>query len=140
MSGGRTFVDTNVLVHLVDATDPGKQNRSRELVGALVDEGTLVLSTQVLLELYATATRKLDPRLPEPVALQMVDGFSKCVVVPADGALVLRAVRRGQVARLSVRDAMIVEAALEAGCSRILSEDLHDGGRVGGPVIENAYA
>jgi predicted nucleic acid-binding protein len=36
-------------------------------------------------------------------------------------------------------DALIVAAALEAGCTRLYSEDLQDGQRIGALTIENPF-
>jgi predicted nucleic acid-binding protein len=48
--------------------------------------------------------------------------------------------RTFQSATLSFWDALIVEAALEGNCKRILSEDLQAGRRFGELVVENPFA
>jgi len=42
-------------------------------------------------------------------------------------------------AQLSLWDAMIIEAARQAGCDRVLTEDLSDGQVVSGVRIENPF-
>lgn len=42
--------------------------------------------------------------------------------------------------RYSFYDALIIGAALTAGCTRIYSEDLHNGQRIDGLVIVNPFA
>jgi predicted nucleic acid-binding protein len=54
--------------------------------------------------------------------------------------MVFRAISRSRRHTLSLWDALIVEAALARGCTRLLSEDLQDGRRFGGLVVENPFA
>ena len=69
MSG--EFVDTNVLVYAHDRTAGVKWEKAV----ALLDEGSGLLSTQVLMEFFASATRKLPRRLDERIAAQVVEDF-----------------------------------------------------------------
>jgi predicted nucleic acid-binding protein len=41
--------------------------------------------------------------------------------------------------RYSFYDALIIAAALEAGCTRLLSEDMQHGQRIEGMTIENPF-
>ena len=41
--------------------------------------------------------------------------------------------------RLSFYDSLIVAAALEAGCKRLLTDDMQDGQRIEGLRIENPF-
>jgi predicted nucleic acid-binding protein len=54
----RRFFDTNVLVYAHDAREPGKRDVSRELVAQAMGDNEFVLSTQVLVEFYATTVRR----------------------------------------------------------------------------------
>jgi predicted nucleic acid-binding protein len=62
------------------------------------------------------------------------------MTIPTDPSLVKAAVALSQSARLSLWDALIVEAASTAGCDRILTEDLRHGARIGEVRIENPFA
>jgi predicted nucleic acid-binding protein len=53
------FVDTNVLVYAHDRSAGTKRERSVELVKRLTENGSGVLSIQVLADFYITATKKL---------------------------------------------------------------------------------
>src|SRR5215208_459886 len=90
---GRTFFDTNVLVYLFDADSPAKQARARELFAEQARSGRIVLSPQVLQELYVTVTRKLARPLPSGEALSVLVQLSVFSLVAVDGALILRAVQ-----------------------------------------------
>lgn len=131
----RVFVDTNLLVYQFDAGEPEKQTAARRL---LTDsEHTFVISTQVLLELYVVITRRLQPSVSLEAAQRVITTLSRLPVVPADARLVLRAVTTSAHHQLSIWDAMIVEAAAEAACDEIWSEDLAPGTKLRGVVISN---
>lgn len=56
------FVDTNILVYLQDKSAPVKQSCAKVWITFLAHHRSARISFQVLLELYATLTRKLEPR------------------------------------------------------------------------------
>lgn len=97
----------------------------------------IVISTQVLSEFYWVVTRKLklDPRAAREGVRQM----AMLRVVPIDDRLVLRATDTALTSRLSIWDALIVEAAATAGSNRLLSEDLNDGQIVRDVRIVNPF-
>jgi predicted nucleic acid-binding protein len=135
----RTFFDTNVLVYLFDADSPAKQDRARQVFGEQTRSGRIVLSAQVLQELYVTITRKLARPLPAEDALSALVQLSTLPLITADGALILRAVELHQQAGLSFWDALIVQAALEGRCRTLLSEDMQHGRKFGELTILNPF-
>jgi predicted nucleic acid-binding protein len=134
----RTFFDTNVLVYLFDGRAPRKQQVAEQLVAAHMRNGTLVISTQVLLELYAVLTRKRG--LDATYARSIIEPFAAEEVVPATADLVTRALELSASHRLSHWDAMIVRAAQAAECATLLSEDLQAGARFGSLVVLDPFA
>jgi predicted nucleic acid-binding protein len=136
----RLFVDTNVIVYLFDTDSPTKRQRAREIFEAEGPAGRLVLSTQVLQEFFVAVTRKLEHPLPEAEAEATAKDLAALDVVEVDVPMVLRAISLARRHTLSLWDALIVEAALVRGCVRLLSEDLQDGRRFGGLVVENPFA
>lgn len=133
------FFDTNVLVYLFDRRAPQKQRRARDLFQAHSADGTLLLSTQVLQEFYVTVTHKLSAPLGGPEALGAVRRFAAFSLTQVDAELIARAAARSQREMFSLWDALIVEAALAGGASRLLSEDLQHGQKVSGLVVENPF-
>ena len=132
MSG--SFLDTNVLLYLVSA-DTAKADRAEALVAL---GGTI--SVQVLNELAHVARRKMAFDWPE--TRDLLEALSALLdVVPLsvethETGLTLAA-RHG----FSIWDAMIVAAALLAGCDRLWSEDMHDGLVIDGRLtIANPFA
>lgn len=131
------FLDTNVVVYAYDVADPAKQARS---ISVLEAGQRLVVSTQVLLEAWWVLTRRLAEPLSEHDASEVIDTLSRLPVVHTDPELVRRAIRTARSSQLAVWDALIIEAAKSAGCSRLLSEDLQDGHDYGGVIVENPFA
>ena len=136
----RVFVDTNVFVYLFDAGAPAKQQRAREVVTELARVRSLVLSSQVLSELFVTVTRKLAEPLPTEQALRVLDDLASFPVVAVDAALVQRAAARSTVEHVSYWDALILEAAIDAGAATVYSEDLHPGRAYQGVTVEDPFA
>jgi predicted nucleic acid-binding protein len=136
----RVFVDTNVLVYLFDAQEPTKQVRAREIVSELARNSSLVVSSQVLSELYVTVTRKLAYPLEASAALRALADLAVYPVVAVDAALVLRAAARAVAEQVAYWDALILEAAVEAGAGTVYSEDLQHGRTYQGVAVRDPFA
>ena len=133
---GRTFLDTNILVYLVDGGHPAKQAAARRAFDEL-EPGSVVLSTQVLQEFHWNATRKLVPPMPTAAAARFVLDLSAHRVVTVDVPLILAAISRTTSDPVDFWDALILEAALEAGCDRLYSEDFQHGRLFGALQVVN---
>ena len=131
------FFDTNVLVYVFDRAESIKQARAQDLVTAHMTARDMVLSTQVLQELYVTLTRK--KQLGAADALEVVTTFAQERIVPASADLVLRGLALSQQRQLSAWDALIVQAALQAGCTTLYSEDFQNGARFDELVVLNPF-
>ena len=132
------FFDTNVLVYLVDGHDPARQAIARERISAHILDRSLVISTQVLQEFYVTVVRQ---RLLQPEdAVEMVALLSQERVMPSSGDFVLRGITLARHHGISLWDALVVRAAIEAECEVLLSEDLQDGMRFGELRVLNPFA
>ena len=125
-----TFIDTNVLAYAHDASETGKQPVARAQLEALWRARTGVLSTQVLQEFYAVATRKLAMPMHRTTARKIVALYAEWPVVQVDVPLVLAASELEERHTLSFWDALIVEAAARSGATRLLTEDLQPGRRI----------
>ena len=136
----RTFVDTNVLAYLFDDGEPEKQEIARQRLEDEHDARELVVSTQVLQELYVCLTKGRDPVATPALAREAVRNAAKLTVLQVDAPLIFEAIDESRRNRISFWDALIVRAAVSGGCSRLLSEDLNDGQAFGAIVIENPFA
>ncbi len=137
--GGRTFVDTNVLLYAHDASETEKQPIARALLEDLWADGSGALSTQVLQEFYVVATRKFTPPMRRSEAREIVALYATWHVVQVDVGLILDATTLEERAQSSFWDALIVEAARRAGAMRLVSEDLQGGRAIAGVAIENPF-
>jgi predicted nucleic acid-binding protein len=132
----KVFLDTNVLVYSVDQSDAGKRKRARELLAAAANA---TISAQVLNEFYVVVTRKIAVPLAQRQAEAAVGELARIPCVPIDAGLVQAAMVAGRKWQLSHWDALVVEAARQAGCGRVLTEDLATGANYDGVVIDNPF-
>ena len=107
------------------------------MIAESIAQDTFVSSTQVLVEFYVTALRK--KLLHGDEALGLVRLWSGHDTVVASPDLLLRGLELHQEHSLSVWDALVVQAALEARCDVLLSEDLQHLRRFGELTIENPF-
>ena len=120
MSAADNFIDTSVLLYLLSA-EAAKAERVEEL---LVAGGTI--SVQVLNEFAAVATRKLRMSIAD---IREILGTVRtvCGVEPVAAATHDRALDLAERYGFSFYDAVLVAAAILAGCSRLYTEDLQHG-------------
>jgi predicted nucleic acid-binding protein len=129
----RPFLDTNVLVYAILSDDPRRAAAER-----IIDAGGTI-SVQVLNEFTSVARGKLKrPWIKIEATLQLikskVDRIRSLTVATHDRASAL-ARDHGY----SFYDALIVAAALEAGCDALLTEDMQDGRTINGLTIRNPF-
>ena len=133
----RRFFDTNVLIYSRDPDDAAKRSIARALIEESLEDESFVVSTQVLVEFYATSVRR---RLLGPVqALDLVRFWGAHDTVAHTAELVTRGLELHQAHTLSIWDGLIVQAALDARCDLLLSEDLQDGRRFGNLEVANPF-
>jgi predicted nucleic acid-binding protein len=129
------FLDTNVLVYSLVADDP-----RAAIATALLEQGGAI-SVQVLNEFTSTAIRKLKRSWSDVTAA--LAAFRRLLPnpLPVTSAMHEAALEIAQRDRLSFYDALIVAAALEAGCSTLLTEDMQQGRVIDGRLtIQNPFA
>lgn len=125
MSAAERFFDTNILLYLLSA-DETKANRSEEELSA-----GGVVSVQVLNEFASVASRKLNMSFAE-IREALTGIRAVCKVVPLSEQTHDLGLKVAERYGLSVYDAMIVAAALLAGCKTLVSEDMQDGQTIDG--------
>ncbi len=135
-----TFFDTNVFVYQLDPTDKRKHKVAEALVrGAMADESACI-SYQVVQECLNTVLRKAEVAMTPERARQYLDlVLLPLMKVGASPALYQRALDVQTRWRFSFYDSLIVAAALSAGCSRLLTEDLQHGQRIESLTVENPF-
>lgn len=131
------FFDTNVLLYCTDKQSPAKQAIALNLVEKHSATGQAVISTQVLIELYNVLVNK--QKVPAHLAAELVSNYALWPVVESDLVLVQSAIARTLDQRISIWDAMVVEAANRCGADTLLSEDMSDGTRYGATTVVNPF-
>jgi predicted nucleic acid-binding protein len=133
----RHFFDTNVLVYSQDAREPGKREVARVMIGEAIGADAFVVSTQVLVEFYAVCVRR--KLLGPGRALGLVQLWSEHDTVSQTPELVMRGLALHQAHSISMWDALIVQAALDARCDVLWSEDLQHGRRFGNLEVHDPF-
>ncbi len=137
----RAFLDTNVLVYAVDEADERRRAIARDLLarGADGDGGGFVISTQVLSE-FLVAVRRLEIPVSEDVALDIVRDLAASVEIHVPSvADIIGAAERAVREKIHHYDALIVQAAVSAGCDVLITEDLQDGRRFDGVTVTDPF-
>jgi predicted nucleic acid-binding protein len=140
MPDDKTFIDTNVLVYAYDRSAGVKRDIARQIFSELWESGKGALSVQVLQEFFVTITKKVKRPLGLEEARETVADLLKWEIVANDGESILRAIAVLERHKLSFWDAMIIQAALKAGATTLLTEDLTDGVMIDGLKITNPFA
>jgi predicted nucleic acid-binding protein len=133
------FFDSNVVLYLFD-TDLRKRSIARQLVNTSLDNEAHI-SFQVVQEVLHRLSSGTPPRaLPEEIDRVLSEIlFPLWDVLPTEG-LYRSALQLKQRYRYSFYDSLIIAAALEAGCTRLYSEDLQHGQRIERLTIVNPFA
>ena len=137
MSVAKAFFDTNILLCMYGGGDPTKQAKAAELFRVHTRTARAVLSTQVVQEFYAVATRKLG--MARDVAGRIVRSLLGLPLVVIDADSILTALAVEERYRISFWDALIVAAAEAARAQALYTEDLNDGQQYGQVVARNPF-
>lgn len=133
------FFDTNILLYAIDASAPARRERALERLARAAQDGTIVLSTRVLQEFYAVATRRRQPPLPSAEAAAQVQRLCAFQVMGSSAQSVQAAIALAQTHQLAWWDVLILEAALRADADVLVSADGQAGRRFGRLAVENPF-
>ena len=133
----RAFFDTNVFVYAFSDQDATKGAQAIRLIERHRDDGTLVISTQVLVETFNVLARKRKA-VAEDV-LDILRLLADEEVFAPTARTTLKALELATQHGLTPWDAMIVQAAIDADCAVLYSEDMQGGRRFGRLEIINPF-
>ena len=117
----KDFLDTNVLIYAV-----AKDDARASTAEALLASGGMI-SVQSLNEFVSVARRKLGMSWKEVKEFLELIGILCPKPVPVSADIHKAAVVIAEKYRYGIYDALIVSAAIEAGCKTLYSEDMQDG-------------
>lgn len=135
------FIDSNVFVYLFDDTDERKRRSARRIVEYGLQSNSAGISYQVVQETLNAVT---SPKMAAPMGAEDAKNFMGEMLTPLwrispSPALYRRALDVRSRYRYGFYDSLIIAAALDAGCTRLLSEDMQDGQKIEGLTIENPF-
>lgn len=134
----RYLVDSNVLVYTLDARDPGKRERAKEVIRGVALSGSAALPVQSLSELSNVCLRKLEPALePRKVRQEVERLYTAFEVIPLTAPVVMEALRGVDEHQFSYYDAQIWATARLAQIPVVLSEDFNPGATLEGVSFLN---
>jgi predicted nucleic acid-binding protein len=133
----KTFIDTNILVYLLDNRNRNKQEICRSIVKEISLSNEAVISNQVLQEFYVVTTLKLkiDPHLVKSI----IHSFKNMEIISIGTELIDEAIDINIQYGISFWDSLIIAAAESAKCSKLLSEDLSDNQHIRKLTIVNPF-
>jgi predicted nucleic acid-binding protein len=128
----KAFFDTNIIVYAQQSGIKAETARK------VLDQGGIV-SVQVLNELASVLSRKFRKSWPDVEdaladVLELVDQVLPLTLDTHKQGVVLAAKHS-----ISIYDALIIAAAIDANCDRLFSEDMQHGRKFGGLEIVNPF-
>ena len=134
------FIDTNMFIYQLEALDERKTATADRIIRLGIERGDACISFQVVQECLNIMLRKAAI----PLDTDQTRSYLETVLAPllqvsASLSLYHSALDIQARYRYGFYDALIIAAALEAGCTRLYSEDLQHGQRIERLTIENPF-
>ncbi len=132
------FIDSNVFIYLFDRKNAEKRRIAHNLIESAIDNDTGVISYQVVQETLSVMTMKLNSPPRE------AQDFLATVLVPMWKSMPSEALY-GHAIGIQARyqfgfyDSLIVAAALDAGCTRLYTEDMQHGQQIEDLIVTNPF-
>lgn len=132
----KIFLDTNLWIYFYDHTTPTKGDQVATLIAE--NYSNIVISTQILGEIYHVLTRKkLQPANQITAIMQeLMENFQPIAI---DVAQVRKAIALQAMTQYSYWDSLVVATAITAGCLTLYSEDLQHQRRLEHLTILNPF-
>ncbi len=133
------FVDTNILIYAHDRSAAEKRIIATDLVTRLVEQGSGLLSTQVLMEFYVAVTRKIPSPITPGKASEIISDFGTWTVFRPEVEDIVHSIRIARANKIHFWDAMIVRASSELEAWVLWTEDLNPGQVYEGVIVRNPF-
>jgi predicted nucleic acid-binding protein len=130
---GSPFFDTTILIYTIWESD------ARAAVAEELLEAGGHINVQVLNEFAAVARRKL--KMPWWEISESLDSIRRLCqpVTPLTVQVHEAGLKIAADSRYNIYDALILAAAIDAGCDTVYSEDMQDGQKIGPVTIRNPF-
>ena len=117
----RVFLDSNIVIYSYSRTEPKKQI----IAAKIISENNSVISTQVLNELVNIVTRKFNFNYLQ-AKKTVVECCQNNHLHINSHYTIMQACEIASKYKFSFFDSVIISAALEADCTILYSEDMHE--------------
>lgn len=132
------FVDTNVFIYQLEGLDERKRPIADAVIEDAISDGCI--SFQVVQECLNTIVCKADIPLTSAEAQRYLDSVLRPLwLVMPSADFYRRGIDIQDRYQYGFYDSLIIAAALQAGCKRLLSEDMQHGQRIERLIIENPF-
>jgi predicted nucleic acid-binding protein len=136
-----SFLDTNLFIHQLEARDDRKSAIADAIIREGVATGNACISYQVVQECLNTVLRKAEVPLDVSGARAYLDHvLTPLLRVSASPHLYHRGLDIQDRYHFGFYDSLIIAAAMEAECTRLLTEDLQDGQVIETVTVMNPFA
>lgn len=136
-----SFLDTNLFIYQLDASDHRKSEIADAIIRQGAETGNACVSYQVVQECLNIVLRKAEVPLDLSSARSYLDYvLGPLLRIPASIHLYHRGLDIQGRYGYGFYDSLIIAAALEAGCTRLLTEDMQAGQRIETLTIEDPFA
>jgi predicted nucleic acid-binding protein len=137
---GKFLVDTNILVYAYDRSEIGKQKKAADILDALAEIDSGILSTQILSEFFVVVTKKILSPLTAAEAYSSINNYIRSwQIIDINSFIVLEAIRGVQAHNFSYWDSMIWATARMNQIPAVLSEDFSNNSVVEGIEFLNPF-
>lgn len=134
------FLDTDVIVYAYDARDLKKQRVAQGLLKDAVLNGAGVISSQVVQEFCNVMLRHNPPFMKERDLYDIVAQIMAPLMQHRPSTdYYLHSIQLHIHGSLSFYDALIIQAAIDLGCTTLYSEDLQAGHRYDRVTVSNPF-
>ena len=137
MTTDRFTLDTNILIYVHDIADPTRRQLASQLVRDAAHEDC-VLTLQSIGECFNALRRKMRDTPANAMARALAYANTFALIEPTRTAMHTALAAAGS-GRFSYWDAFLLATAAESGCSICLSEDMHDGAKLGSITVRRPF-
>ena len=132
---GLFFLDTNIFIYALLASEPLKKQRALQLVEQALASRQGCVSYQVIQEFANVGTRKFAQRLSTEQCKQFIEAAMQPLNRVASSPELLNAALDLQAeTRYSFYDSLVIAAALQAGADVLYTEDLQHNQLIAGTL------
>jgi predicted nucleic acid-binding protein len=134
------FIDTNIIIYSFDTENPQKNDIAKKLIANALENGTGIISYQVIQEFLNVATQKFI----KPLTFKDAQRYLNVVLEPlcevfTSTELFHKALEIMDRWRFPFYDSLIISAALQADCVTLYTENIQHNQAIRNITIKNPF-